>query len=143
MRIEHFKAEHLVEITKMAQHEFIGPPITLQHIVTIEQRSVRAITGFVGETPVFCGGLVEHWPGRYEAWAYMPQISGKHFVAVHRACVRFLELGDEPRIEAAVRADFAQANKWMPLLGFKLETPEPMARYGVDGAAHYMYSLVR
>lgn len=101
----------------------------------------RSYTGFVDGSAVFCFGAIEHWPGRYEAWAYVTEAAGPHMLWATREARRLLD-AVAGRVEFTVRADFAPGHQWAKLLGFVVETP-CKARYGLHGEDHVGYVRLR
>jgi len=87
-------------------------------------------------------GLVEHWPGRAEAWAEFSDTSRSDFLIIHRAVARFLHVAPYRRIEAAVNCDFPAAHRWIQMLGFKLEA-ERMISYDPTGADCALYARTK
>lgn len=79
---------------------------------------------------------------RYCSWGLVSEKSAKHMVSITREVNKFLELFKAIRVEAHVRADFEKGNRWMKLLGFNLETPSPMKKWGDDGFDYYQYARV-
>lgn len=102
-----------------------------------------AWTAMADGEPVACAGLVPVWFGRAYAWALLSESAGAHMVAITRAVRRALDMGEFRRVEMAVRAGFAEGERWARLLGFVLETPDPMRAYMPDGSDAYLYSRVR
>jgi hypothetical protein len=102
-----------------------------------------AYTAMMEGTPIASAGVVEVWPGRGYAWAILGQNCGRAFVAVHRAVLRGISLCGLRRIEMAVAADFPEGRRWAEMLGFQLETPQPMRAYLQDGRDAYLYSRVK
>ena len=90
--------------------------------------------------PIACGGLVEIWPGRYSAWAYLNEMSAPHMLAVTRYALECLK-EVKGRLELTVRCDFDEGHRWARMLGFHVETPV-MPFYGPEGEAHTMYIRV-
>ena len=89
--------------------------------------------------PVACGGTIEHWPGRHQAWAQVSRHAGPHMKAVTRLSRQVLSLATG-RIEMTVRKDFKPGQQWARLLGFSIETPL-MPKYGPEGEDHVGYVL--
>lgn len=107
-----------------------------EHLMALEkQRSWTAIDD--GGTPKACGGLVEIWPGRYSAWAYLNEMSAPHMLAVTRYALALMA-SVKGRLELTVRCDFDAGHRWARMLGFRVETPV-MPFYGPEGEAHTMY----
>jgi hypothetical protein len=92
--------------------------------------------------PIACGGVVEHWPGRWEAWAVLDGVSRKDFLAVHCAAKRILNELTVRRIEAVVRVGYTVGIRWVRALGFQQEAAR-MKHYGVDGEDYSMYARVQ
>lgn len=101
-----------------------------------------AWTAMVDGEPVACAGLVPVWFGRAYAWALLSERAGAHMVAITRAVRRALDMGEFRRVEMAVRAGFAEGERWARLLGFSRETPEPMRAYLPNGQDAYLYAKV-
>lgn len=100
-------------------------------------------TGIVdGKVIGFCG-VVELWPGRAVAWAWLQKGLGKKMLYVHRGVEKFLEMYNIKRLEAIVDTNHEAAIRWVEMLGFKRETPEPMQSCLPDGGSAYLYSRVR
>ena len=102
-----------------------------------------AWTALVDARPICCAGLIEVWQGRAYAWALLSDSAGPHMLGLTREIrSRFLS---QPfaRIEMAVDADFEAGRRWAVLLGFKLETPEPMAKFLPSGRDAYLYARTR
>lgn len=91
---------------------------------------------------VFCGGLVEQWPGRYIAWSFFAKDACPHMHKIVRACRRFFDIAPKGRIEAIVRADFPNAQQLVRILGFDVETPLAMRKFFADGGDAYLYSRI-
>lgn len=89
-----------------------------------------------------CAGLVNMWENRAQAWSLLSKDAGQHFVGIFRAMLSFLNLQDIRRIEATVDAGFEQGHRMMRMLGFKIETPEPMRAYLPDGRDCHLYARV-
>lgn len=100
-------------------------------------------TALDGERVVACAGIVNMWENRAHAWALIAHDAGRHFVAVVRAIQRFLDMQDIRRIETTVDVGFEQGHRMIKMLGFTLETPEPMRAYTPDGRDCYLYARIR
>lgn len=90
---------------------------------------------------IACAGVMELWQNRGMAWALLSSDAGRHFVKVHRAVSRFLDLSELPRIEAYVDEDFAQGHRWITALGFTKEGL--MRKFTPEGRDAVLYSRVR
>lgn len=86
---------------------------------------------------IACGGAVEVWPGRYNAWCYMTDRGMRYIRGITQKAKEVLAL-PKGRIECTVRVDFEPGHKWMKILGFEVETPL-MRAYGPYGEDHVGY----
>lgn len=91
--------------------------------------------------PLMCGGLVNYWSGRYEAWAVLDAVPSSKFLIVHRKVRDFFNAVELPRIEAVVESSCIGGRKWVEKLGFTLEV-DTMSNYGVNGESFSLYSRV-
>lgn len=91
----------------------------------------------VDDMTVACGGAVEVWPGRHNAWCYMTDPAMRHIRGITGKAREVLAL-PKGRIECTVRVDFEPGHKWMKILGFEVETPLLKA-YGPYGEDHTGY----
>lgn len=92
---------------------------------------------------IACAGVIPLSSSCYQAWGLLSEKSGNHMVGITRAIRDFIDLFKGDRIQSTVDAEFEIGQKWMDMLGFKLETPEPMCKYGELGQDCYLYSRVR
>ena len=76
-----------------------------------------------GGEVVGVGGLAHQWPGRAIAWCYLAPDAGRCMVALSRLVKREIEASGITRIEAYADCGFAQAHRWLALLGFACEAP--------------------
>ncbi len=121
--------------------------IRLSHFVTPELAAAlvgpHAFTAHHEGRVLACAGVIEMWPDRAMAWAWISSVAGPYFAGVHRAVRRFLDVCPFRRVELTVLAGFEPGMRWARMLGFTLETPEPMRAYGVDGCDYYLWARVR
>ena len=100
----------------------------------------HAWTLMVDGVPVACAGLVSMWEGRAYAWALLakdaPMLTLTREIRSHLARAGFA------RVEMAVDAGFVAAQRWAEMLGFTLETPEPMRKFLPNGRSAYLYARV-
>lgn len=68
-----------------------------------------------------CAGIVHQWDNRAIAWGLIGEAAGSHFVKIHRAVRRFLDMSPVRRVEAFVDADFDAGHRWIQMLGFERE----------------------
>jgi len=89
---------------------------------------------------VACGGLIEQWAGRHQAWMFFTPAAGKHMLAITSRIKRTLEV-TPGRIEMTVIKDFELGHRWAKMLGFGVETP-CLKAYGPAGEDHVGYVRV-
>lgn len=93
------------------------------------------------DEPIFCGGVVQSWPGRYAAWALIRHDAAPHMRFITRRTRELLHWR-KGRIEVTVREDFENGHRWVKLLGFKVENPPGILKhYGPEGEAHVSYVM--
>lgn len=102
-----------------------------------------AISGWAGERCIGCCGIVEVWSHRAIAWAVLSRDCGRRMLEITRHARAALDLHPCHRIETAVFSDFPAGRRWAELLGFYLETPEPMRHYDDNGRSAWLYARVR
>lgn len=81
---------------------------------------------------VCCGGVVEYWAGRGEAWAIFDKNCKKEFMSIYRKALKFLKGCPVKRIEAVVNLGFCDGMRFVQALGFEVEAPV-MKSYDVYG----------
>jgi len=77
---------------------------------------------------------------RYCSWGLVTEKSARFMLSITREVNKFFDLFKAIRVEAHVRADFEKGMRWMRLIGFDLETPKPMRKWGEDGHDYYQYA---
>ncbi|MES2348490.1 MAG: hypothetical protein V4641_13085 [Pseudomonadota bacterium] len=100
-----------------------------------------SFTGMVGDTVLVCAGVLEMWPGRYVAWAYVAPQAKRYWKSVHKAVKKFLVDLNARRVEMHVDCDFKAAHDWALRLGFKMEC-ERMEKFLPDGRDAALYARV-
>ncbi len=148
MNIVPYKAEHLLSFRLQPAQLYLAAWTTEDHAHAVEA-GINANQGW-GFTAIAddgrvmgCAGVALYWPGRGHAWSYLSGEIGAYFPRIHRAVKRFLDGCFVHRIEATADADFEEGQRWLKMLGFKQETPEPMRGYRPDGGDCYLYARVR
>lgn len=137
------KAAHVKYLAESGALTYLTDYVRDENLALLEKEKF-AFTALDEEgLPVACGGVIFSWPGRAEAWAFFdPFRSQRHFLAIHRLVVRFLETTDITRIEATVDVNFAEGHRWIQLLGFQMEA-QLLRRYTVDGRNVSLYSRIK
>lgn len=143
MRIVAFRPEHVRALELQdAQQYFSGLVSGVEYGLALAQTG-HAFTAMDGDRVIGCSGCVECWDNRAMAWALISKDAGRHMVGIHKAVAGFLAGAKWRRIEATVDVGFEAGMRWMAMLGFKQETPEPMRGYRPDGGDCYLFSRVK
>ncbi len=116
-----FKPEHLVALRLQATQASAQPLMTLEHGAQIGNVTGHAQTALLDGAPIACAGVIELWPGRAYAWAYLSEQAAKHFRTVHRAVHTALNASRWARVEMAVDVRDPAAKRWAWHLGFEFE----------------------
>jgi len=103
----------------------------------------RSLTFFreSDEQVIACAGGYEQWEGRRLIWAVMGVESGRYMRQMTRHAQYLLKAYYCRRSECYVDAQFEQGYRWATLIGFKLETPEPMRGFLPNGNDAFMFSM--
>ena len=139
LTFEPFKKEHLSVLSdpEAAILHATASVVELERHPSFTGRDVEGrIVGCAGLHPIW-------WPGRWNAWAFLEDATGPHMLQITRFVRLVMDSYPVPRVEAHVVADFTKGYRFAELLGFKLETPEPMLKWLPDGRSVYQFSKVR
>jgi hypothetical protein len=140
MTIVPYQAEHLLAISAQEAQRYLGE-YTARHAKALEQ--THAFTVMVDDKPVACGGVLDHWQGRHEVWAYIAgNVGPRVFLQIHHAVKRFFDAHSGRRIEAYVDCQFPEGHRWAQALGFELET-ERLRGYWPNGRDAACYVRVK
>jgi hypothetical protein len=142
MRIVPYKPEHLQRMSLQEAQAYLSAWVTPDMAKALGDGLV-ACSALEGDDVLGCAGIIPIWAGRAVAWAYLAPDIGTRFVQIHRAVKKVIEGCYVQRLEATADADFPAANRWLRMLGFQLETPEPMRAYTPAGTDCFLYARVR
>jgi hypothetical protein len=96
---------------------------------------------------VGCGGIMMLRRGLGEAWTLVSSRHDVHPLKIHRTTKRMLEIlmakHSLRRVQASTLKSDPYGAQWLALLGFKCETPDGMAGFGLNGEIYYLYAKVR
>lgn len=140
MRVEKLKADDLKKLLERRAKSFLGVGLTEAQVISLEA-SEHTYTAFFDGKPIICGGVTEYWRNRGEAWAVVDPECRQHFVSIHSAVKRFLDICPVTRVEAAVEIGFEAGHRWVRALGFKYEAT--CRKFLPDGQTALLYSRVR
>jgi len=135
-----FKKEHALYLCEAVPS--FKQYLTLENVTALEA-SRYAFTALDKHRGVVgCAGLIEYWTGRAEAWAMFRPDRTRYFMSIHRAARNFLAICPHNRVEATVSCNYANAHRWVKLLGFQMEG-ERLRRYNPDGSDASLYAKVK
>ena len=142
MIIVPFVPDHLRKLLMQPSQLEIQPMLQNNEYARSLQIAGPAFTGMDDDYNVICClGVVKQWENRGLAWGLIGDKAPDHFVAIHRAVRRFLDLQDIKRIEAAVMTEFPEGHRWIKMLGFKYEGT--MQSYTPRGDNYDLYARIR
>ena len=136
-----FKPEHLETLVLQPAQEMARVDIAGKGYGEALAKS-DSFTALIDGRVAACAGVIPMWEGRGEAWAMIAgDVGPMGMLRIHHAVKRYLDLNGLRRIEAACDAGFAQAHRWLLLLGFHYEGP--LAKYTPDGRDCVRYARIR
>jgi hypothetical protein len=135
-----YRATHLLDLQIQKGQVSSTPAITPDYACRLEGEF--AFTAFYHGKILAVGGVVELWADRGLAWMMIDIDAGAHFVALHRAVKRMLDIVPYRRIEADTPCEFEPGHRWLKMLGFTLEA-ECMKAHRIDGGDSALYARVR
>lgn len=103
----------------------------------------HGLSAWVGNQCIGAAGVLPLYTQRAIAWAMLSKHAGPHMLAVVRKMRLALDNYPADRIEMTVAADFPAGIRLAHALGMKLETPEPMRKYGPFGEDTYQFARIR
>lgn len=143
MRIEKLKGEHIAQMKALGVVRYLSEADTSPERLKAMENEKYAYAAFDDDGRILaCGGVVEWWANRGDAWMMFNNDCRVDFLKIHNAVKRFLDVCPLRRIEATVDYNFVAGHRWIKLLGFTLEAPRLRA-YTMDGRDVALYSLVR
>jgi len=141
MDVVAFKSEHMlaldVQDAQASARQFFSP----EHLADLEE--LDSFTVLFGGRPAMCVGWVELYPTRALVWAVLARDAGRHMTALTRFGRRLVDGLPYRRVDAEVDAEFGQGCRWLELLGFQRETPNPLRAYNAHGGDSYIYAKVK
>lgn len=121
VRFIKYAAEHMMDLVN-ADPDHLGKTVSPTNAKALEQ--TEGFTAVRNGRVVACGGLIEHWPGRCEAWCVFAKDIGVFgFLSVHRFAKGVVEAHPARRVEVCLDYKSAIEARWVRSLGFYLEIP--------------------
>lgn len=140
-----FKAEHYEAIALQPGQAYVRHWMTPEQAKALE--GTRAVSLVDGNTVLACGGVVEYWENRGEAWALIAAGCGQRFVKMARLAKAWLDGCGVRRIEAAVTwgepATWLRGCRLLALLGFDLKRMWEAEAYCPDGRSATVFARVK
>ena len=141
MNIQPFHPEHLSALLLQPAQAGMRPVLADPSYGESLAQAGPCYAAMADGAVIACAGLIPQWPGRAVAWALVSSAAGPHFLGVHRAVKRALDVHPFRRIETGVVSDFDEGHRWAKMLGFVREGQ--MRAYTPDGRNCDLYALVR
>lgn len=132
-----FEAWHAVDVVTRNGLEEGAPQVFAPEIAHVLAEAGESFSYLVGEDIVACGGEIDQWAGRKQAWMFLAPGSEKHLLAITRRIKDKLEV-TPGRVEMTVIKSFEPGHRWAKMLGFEVETP-CLRAYGPAGEDHVGY----
>lgn len=139
MKYSAFKPEDLKGLEVNEFVSFIQPDLDNEEYGKFLAQG-EAYSASVDGKIIACAGFMPLGEYRCHAWALFSPKTQKHMTGIVRFGKNVVYNIGMPRIETNIRSDFAQAIKFIELLGFVRETPLPMKNFGDDGMDYYLYA---
>ena len=141
MTIVPFQPDHLQQIDLQAEQS-----VTRDYLNNGEYaQSLAAQEGWTvihDGAVIACAGFIKVWGNRHQAWAVISATIGPAgMLLLTKAALRGLQIRTG-RIECYVATGFEAGHRWARMLGFTLETPEPMRQWLPDGSDASQYSRI-
>ena len=133
-----FEPWHLTQLDEITDRFWIAPTMEYGRML---QTAGPCHTLFAGPNVLGCGGFVQYWEGRVQAWTVLALAVKRYPMALHRLVTRMLSQVQARRIECTVDPTNVAAVRWAVRLGFQYEGT--MRGYTPDGATMDLYALVR
>lgn len=138
-----FKVEHYDALTLQEGQTYVRDHLTPERAKTLEGPLAWSLVD--GGRVLACGGVVEYWPGRGEAWALISNDCKSQFVGMVKAARRILDWCAVDRIEAAVSMGkgFHNGTRLLRFLGFDMGSSWFAPKYAPGGGHCRIYALVK
>lgn len=134
-----YEPAHLRALRLQAPQAYFSTLFSEDYAAALAQHPAWA--GIVDGQVVGCAGLVEQWTDRALCWALFSEAAGPHFLAITRFVQRVFALFHYRRVEAYVDPNFAEAQRWVRILGFEREGL--MRAFTPTGEDNLLFARVR
>ncbi|WP_369064774.1 GNAT family N-acetyltransferase [Burkholderia gladioli] len=141
MIAERLRPDHILGVDLQPAQAGIAGVLTLayaEHLCTLPGVGWALVDG--GET-LGCGGIVEVWENRAQAWTLISPALLRRFRPAHRMVRDILNDAPWRRIEMDVDAEHVAGVAWAERLGFVLEGVRH--KYTADGRDVMLYARIK
>lgn len=141
MEIVAFAPEHFRNLFVQPAQAIMGPELQDEVYARSLMAGGDCYTALSGGIVIACIGLIQHWPGRRYAWAFLANEIEHQMIPLHRSVKRWLHYRGSGRIETAVDCAHEAAVRWVEMLGFEREGR--MRAWTQDGRDCFLYAKVQ
>ena len=141
MKIVPFEPQHLDTLLLQPSQAIMQPTLSQPEYAQSLHKAGPAYSLVDGDEVFASMGLIPQWEGRAIAWGLISAESGPHFILIHKAVHRTMQMHPFRRIETSVSCEFAQGHRWARMLGFKREGR--MQAYTPDGRDCDLYARIQ
>ncbi|WP_186058641.1 GNAT family N-acetyltransferase [Burkholderia gladioli] len=141
MIAERLRPDHILAVDLQPAQATIGGVLTpsyAEHLCTLPGVGWALVDQGV---TLGCGGIVEVWPNRAQAWTLISPALLRQFRAAHRMVRAVLDDAPWRRIEMDVDAEHAAGVAWAERLGFALEGVR--RKYTADGRDVMLFARIK
>lgn len=140
LTVVRFEPAHFDRLELQPSQEYVRAHTPRSHLEELASQG-PAVSFFAGDRLICCGGLREYGPDRGVVWSYIDRRAGRHFVALHRCALRFLETVERSHMQATCRTGFEAGAHWLRMLGFTWS--RSLGPYGPGRVPHELFERVR
>lgn len=130
MKIVPFEPEHALSIRLQEAQRFAISELPLEYLTALKYAGTALTAIHQGE--VICCAGIARTDGYGTLWAYLAKGHPHAFISLHKKAVRLIQSCELQHLEATVQKDFKAGERWLKLLGFKMEKPLPNYVLGQD-----------
>ena len=144
IRLIDFEAAHAVELLEHYKHRFADWKFADEAWFANMKRAERSFSLIDNGNLIVSGGIVPIFEGLGEAWLEPSDKITDYKLRMIKTLRHHIDKITEEdglrRLQAAVRADFPEAVRFIEFMGFKREGL--MEAYGPDGSDYFLYARI-
>tara|TARA_Y100001972_G_scaffold114747_1_gene150674 strand:- start:158 stop:598 length:441 start_codon:yes stop_codon:yes gene_type:complete len=146
MIIVDFESDHAKELYDgIINDDRNRPPIMISQFVDEVVVKNLAFTGVLNGKIIACGGIYPIWNGVGDAWFIGSNVIYEYPILVTKTVKKYLDelmdLNNFHRVQAYVRHDWQEAQRWIKVLGMQNEGTA--RKYSTDGRNHILFAKVK